>query len=180
VYGPSGIGVLWGRAELLAEMPPWQGGGGMIERVTLERSTYAPPPHRFEAGTPFIEGAIALGAALDYVSELGPESIAAWEGELLRRATERLLDIPGLRLIGTSGHKAAVLSFTLEGIHPHDIGTILDREGIAVRAGHHCAQPVMERFRVPATTRASFGLYNTPEEVDALADTLGRVRELFG
>jgi cysteine desulfurase/selenocysteine lyase len=180
VYGPSGIGALWGRAELLAAMPPWQGGGGMIERVTLERSTYAPPPHRFEAGTPFIEGAIALGAALDYVTGLGLESIAAWEGELLRRATGRLLEIPGLRLIGTAHHKAAVVSFLLEGIHPHDVGTVLDREGVAVRAGHHCAQPVMERFGVPATTRASFGLYNTLDEVDALVDALGRVRELFG
>jgi cysteine desulfurase/selenocysteine lyase len=179
VYGPSGIGALWGRAELLAGMPPWQGGGGMVQRVTYEKTTYAPPPHRFEAGTPFIEGAIALAAALDYVAGLGRAAIAAWEGELLALATERLAEIPGLRLLGTAPHKAAVLSFTLEGIHPHDVGTILDMEGIAVRAGHHCAQPVMERFAVPATSRASFGLYNTPEEVEALAAGLRRVREIF-
>lgn len=179
VYGPSGIGALWGRAELWAEMPPWQGGGGMVQRVTFEKTTYAPPPHRFEAGTPFIEGAIALAAALDYVSAIGRSAIAAWEGELLALATERLAEIPGLRLLGTAPHRAAVLSFTLEGVHPHDVGTILDLEGIAVRAGHHCAQPVMERFQVPATSRASFGLYNTPEEVEALAAGLRRVREIF-
>ena len=179
VYGPSGIGALWGRAELLAGMPPWQGGGGMVQRVTFEKTTYAPPPHRFEAGTPAIEGAIAFAAALDYVAAIGQPAIAAWEGELLALATERLAEIPGLRLIGTAPHKAAVLSFTLEDIHPHDVGTILDMEGIAVRAGHHCAQPVMERFGVPATSRASFGLYNTPEEVEALAAGLRRVREIF-
>jgi cysteine desulfurase/selenocysteine lyase len=179
VYGPSGIGALWGRAELLESMPPWQGGGGMVQRVTFEKTTYLPPPHRFEAGTPFIEGAVALAAALDYVTALGRPAIAAWEEELLLQLTERLAEIPGVRIVGTSPRKAAVLSFTLDGVHPHDVGTILDRRGIAVRAGHHCAQPVMERFQVPATTRASFGLYNTPEEVEALAAGLRQVQKLF-
>jgi cysteine desulfurase / selenocysteine lyase len=180
VYGPSGIGVLWGRRELLAAMPPWQGGGGMIRTVSFDRVTYAPPPQRFEAGTPFIEGAIGLGAALEYVSALGLANVAAWEGELLALATERLAEVPGLRLIGTAEEKAAVLSFTLEGIHPHDVGTVLDGQGIAVRAGHHCAQPVMERFGVPATTRASFALYNTVGEVEALVGAVHQARELFG
>jgi cysteine desulfurase/selenocysteine lyase len=179
VYGPSGIGALWGRHELLQAMPPWQGGGGMVVRVTFEKTTYLPPPHRFEAGTPFIEGAVALATAIDYVDAIGRSAIAAWEGELLALATERLAEIPGVRIIGTSPHKAAVISFVLDGVHPHDVGTILDQEGIAVRAGHHCAQPVMERFQVPATSRASFGLYNTPEEVEALAAGLRRVREIF-
>ncbi|HEV7504690.1 MAG TPA: cysteine desulfurase [Thermoanaerobaculia bacterium] len=180
VYGPSGIGALWGRRELLAAMPPWQGGGGMIRTVTFAKTTYAPPPHRFEAGTPAIEAAIGLGAALEYLTALGLPAVAAWEAELLALATERLAAVPGLRLIGTARDKAAVISFTLAGIHPHDVGTVLDQEGIAVRAGHHCAQPVMEHFRVPATTRASFGLYNTREEVEALAAALHRARELFG
>jgi cysteine desulfurase/selenocysteine lyase len=179
VYGPSGIGALWGRGELLAAMPPWQGGGGMIRTVTFERATYAPPPHRFEAGTPFIEGAIGLAAALEYLESLGRSAVAAWESELLALAEERLAEVPGLTVIGTARDKAAVLSFSLAGVHPHDVGTVLDRQGIAVRAGHHCAQPVMERFGVPATTRASFALYNTPEEVDALAAALHRARELF-
>lgn len=179
VYGPSGIGALWGKAELLARMPPWQGGGGMIRTVTFERSTYAPPPHRFEAGTPAIEAAIGLGAALDYVSEIGLPAIAAWEDELLARATELLSGIPGVRIVGTAPHKAAVLSFAVAGIHPHDLGTILDREGVAVRAGHHCAQPVMQRFGVPATTRASFGLYNTLAEAEALAAGVRKAVELF-
>ena len=180
VYGPSGIGALWGRAELLDAMPPWQGGGGMIRTVSFAGSTFAPPPHRFEAGTPAIEGAIGLAAALDYLTAIGLPAVGAWEGELLALAAERLAEVPGLRPIGTARRKAAVLSFTLEGIHPHDVGTILDREGIAIRAGHHCAQPLMERFRVPATSRASFGLYNTREEVEALAAALHRARELFG
>ena len=180
VYGPSGIGVLWGRSELLEAMPPWQGGGGMIRTVSFEKVTYAPPPHRFEAGTPFIEGAIGLAAALEYVSALGLEAVAAWESELLALATERVSEIPGVTLVGTATAKAAVLSFTLDGVHPHDVGTVLDQAGIAVRAGHHCAQPVMERFRVPATARASFGLYNTPEDVDALVAALHRAREIFG
>src|SRR5436305_8456486 len=161
-------------------MPPWQGGGGMVREVTFARTTYADPPHRFEAGTPAIEAAIGLAAALDYVSALGLPAIAAWEGELLARATERLAAVPGLRLVGTAPHKAAVVSFVMDGIHPHDVGTVLDRAGIAVRAGHHCAQPVMQRFGVPATTRASFGLYNTLAEVDALAAGLLRAREIFG
>lgn len=180
VYGPSGIGALYGRADLLAAMPPWQTGGGMVHAVTFEKTTFAPPPHRFEAGTPFIEGAIALGAALDYVERIGLPAIAAWESELLAHATERLQEIRGLRMIGTARHKAAVASFAMEGIHPHDVGTILDQEGIAVRAGHHCAQPVMARFGVPATTRASFGLYNRMEDVDALIAALHRAREIFG
>ncbi|HEX4964184.1 MAG TPA: cysteine desulfurase [Thermoanaerobaculia bacterium] len=179
VYGPSGIGVLWGRGELLAAMPPWQGGGGMIRTVSFAKTTYAPPPHRFEAGTPAIEAAIGLGAALDYLTALGLPAVAAWEGELLALATERLAAVPGLRLIGTAREKAAVLSFVLEGIHPHDVGTVLDQAGIAVRAGHHCAQPVMEHFQVPATTRASFALYNTRAEVEALAAALHRAREIF-
>jgi cysteine desulfurase/selenocysteine lyase len=180
VYGPSGIGVLWGRQELLAAMPPWQGGGGMIRTVSFAKTTYAPPPHRFEAGTPAIEAAIGLGAALDYLTGLGLPAVAAWEAELLALATERIAAVPGLRLIGTAPYKAAVLSFTMAGIHPHDVGTVLDQEGIAVRAGHHCAQPVMEHFRVPATTRASFGLYNTRDEVEALTAALHRARQLFG
>jgi cysteine desulfurase / selenocysteine lyase len=179
VYGPSGIGVLWGRAELLAAMPPWQSGGGMVHSVSFEKTTYAPPPHRFEGGTPFIEGAAGLAAALDYLTALGLPAVAAWEGELLALATERLAAIPGLRIVGTARAKAAVLSFTMEGIHPHDLGTILDHQGVAIRAGHHCAQPVMERFGVPATARASFAFYNTAEEVEILAAALQRARELF-
>ncbi len=180
VYGPSGIGALWGRRELLDAMPPWQSGGGMVRTVRFERTTYAPPPHRFEAGTPFIEGAAGLAAAIDYLTALGLPAVGAWESELLAFATERLAKVPGLRIVGTARRKAAVLSFTMDGIHPHDLGTILDHEGIAIRAGHHCAQPVMERFGVPATARASFGLYNTSEEVEALAASLHKARELFG
>ena len=180
VYGPSGIGVLWGRAEILAAMPPWQSGGGMVHTVRFERTTYAPPPHRFEAGTPFIEGAAGLAAAIDYLTALGLPAVAAWESELLALATERLSEVPGLRIVGTARAKAAVISFTMAGIHPHDLGTFLDDSGIAIRAGHHCAQPVMERFGVPATARASFGLYNSAVEVEALAAALHRARELFG
>jgi cysteine desulfurase/selenocysteine lyase len=180
VYGPSGIGALYGRRELLAAMPPWQTGGGMVHGVTFEETTFAPPPHRFEAGTPFIEGAIGLAAALEYVERIGRPAIAAWESELLAYAMERLREVPGLRLIGTAPHKAAVAGFVMEGIHPHDIGTILDGDGVAIRAGHHCAQPVMARYGVPATARASFGLYNRLEDVDVLVTGLLKAREIFG
>lgn len=178
-YGPSGVGALYGRYELLAGMPPYQGGGEMIRSVTFERTEYAEPPYRFEAGTPNIEGAIGLAAALDYLAGLGLPAVATHEHELLERATAALEAMPGVRLVGTAAEKAAVVSFVMEGVHPHDIGTILDREGVAVRAGHHCAQPVMDRFGVPATVRASFGLYNTAGEVDALVAGLARVREVF-
>ena len=180
VCGPSGIGVLWGRAELLSEMPPWQSGGGMIRSVRFTGTDYAPPPARFEAGTPAIEGAVGLAAALDYLDAIGRDKIATWEESLLTYATERLAEIPGLRLVGTAPERAAVLSFVQKGVHPHDIGTILDRRGIAIRAGHHCAQPIMEHFGVPATARASFAFYNTLGEVDALVSAVASVRELFG
>jgi cysteine desulfurase / selenocysteine lyase len=179
VYGPSGIGALYGRAELLAEMPPWQGGGGMIETVRFEGTTYAPPPERFEAGTPSIEGAFGLAAALDYLTTLGLNAVAMWEDRLLRRAVERLGAIPGVRLVGAARERAAVLSFVVEGVHAHDVGTVLDGLAIAVRAGHHCAQPLMEVLEVPATVRASFGLYNTLDEVEALGAAVERVREVF-
>jgi cysteine desulfurase/selenocysteine lyase len=180
VYGPTGIGVLYGKASLLESMPPYQGGGDMISSVTFEKTVYAALPHKFEAGTPNIAGTIGLGAALDYVNSIGLESIAAHEGELLCYATGALSSIPGVRIIGTARRKAGVLSFVVDGVHPHDVGTILDQEGIAVRSGHHCAQPVMQRFGVPATTRASFAMYNTMEEVDALVRGIHRVREVFG
>ena len=180
LYGPTGVGVLFGRAELLDRMPPWQGGGGMIASVTLERSTWADPPARFEAGTPPIADAVGLAAALDYVDRIGFEAISAWEDALLRLAVERVGSVPGVRLIGDPTHRAAVLSFVVEGVHPHDVGAVLDDDGIAVRAGHHCAQPLMRHFGVPATVRASFGLYNTSDEVEALARGLVRVREVFG
>jgi cysteine desulfurase/selenocysteine lyase len=180
LYGPSGIGALWGRREILEAMPPWQGGGAMIENVTFEKTSYAGIPARFEAGTPNIAGAVGLAAAIDYVQAIGLERIAAHEQHLLAYATEVLGEIPGLRIIGTASEKAAVLSFVVDGVHAHDIATILDREGVAVRAGHHCAQPVMERFGVAATARASFGLYNTREEVDVLASGLRTVIEVFG
>jgi cysteine desulfurase/selenocysteine lyase len=179
LYGPTGIGVLFGRAELLERMPPWQGGGGMIASVTLERATWAEPPARFEAGTPPIAGAIGLAAALDYLEGVGLEAIAAWENALVRQAIERVGAVPGVRLIGNAARRAAVLSFVVEGVHPHDVGAVLDDDGIAVRAGHHCAQPLMRHFGVPATIRASFACYNTPDEIDALARGLLRVREVF-
>jgi cysteine desulfurase/selenocysteine lyase len=179
LYGPTGIGVLYGRAALLEAMPPYQGGGDMISSVTFEHTTYNELPYKFEAGTPHIAGAIGLAAAIDYLNQLGLDEIAAYEHELLAYATEALTGIPGLRLIGTARDKAAVLSFVLDGVHPHDVGTILDREGIAVRTGHHCAQPVMERFGVPATTRASLAFYNTMEEIDALVRGIHRVQEVF-
>jgi cysteine desulfurase / selenocysteine lyase len=179
MYGPSGVGLLYGKARWLAAMPPYQGGGDMIASVTFEKSTWNVLPYKFEAGTPNIAGAIALGAAIDYVEKLGMETIARHENELLADATRRVAGIPGLRIIGTAKEKAGVLSFTIEGIHPHDIGTVLDREGVAVRTGHHCAQPVMDFFKVPATARASFGLYNTREEVDALVAGIGEARRMF-
>jgi cysteine desulfurase / selenocysteine lyase len=168
VYGPTGIGVLYGKASLLEAMPPYQGGGDMISSVSFEKTTYNKLPHKFEAGTPDVAGAIGLGAALEYVNGIGIEEVAAHEHELLSYATESVSAIPGVRVIGTAREKAGVLSFVLEGVHPHDIGTILDQQGIAIRTGHHCAQPIMQRFGIPATARASFGLYNTKEEVDAL------------
>jgi cysteine desulfurase/selenocysteine lyase len=180
MFGPTGVGVLYGKTALLETMPPYQGGGDMIRSVTFERTTYAGLPHKFEAGTPNIGGAIGLGAAIDYIQQVGLTSIAAFERELLAYATETLLAVPGLRIIGTAAEKASVLSFVLEGIHPHDIGTILDHEGIAVRTGHHCAQPVMQRFGVPATARASFAFYNTKEEVDALVRGLHKVIGVLG
>jgi cysteine desulfurase / selenocysteine lyase len=179
VYAPTGIGILYGKAELLEAMPPYQGGGDMISSVTFEKTLYNRVPYKFEAGTPHVSGAIGLGAALDYVNSIGLERIARHEKELLAYGTRRLLEIPGLRLIGTAREKEGILSFVLEGIHPHDVGTILDQEGIAVRTGHHCAQPLMERFGVPATARASLALYNTLEEMDALASGLRKVREVF-
>jgi len=180
MYGPSGIGALWAKLEHLETMPPYQGGGEMIATVTFEKTTYNVPPHKFEAGTPNIAGAIGLGAAVDYLQALGLDSIAAHERDLLAYATEAVGGIPGVRLVGTAREKEAVLSFILDDIHPHDVGTILDREGIAVRAGHHCAQPVMDHYGVPATVRASFGVYNTRDEIDRLVEGIGRVQELFG
>lgn len=180
LYGPTGIGVLYGKAEVLEGMPPWQGGGDMILSVSFEKTEYNDIPHRFEAGTPAFVEAVGLGAAIDYVESIGIEAIAAHEADLTAYAMQKLAAINSLRIIGTAEHKAGVISFVLEGIHPHDIGTILDREGIAVRVGQHCAHPLMERFGVPATVRASFGLYNTRAEVDALCHGLQRVREIFG
>jgi cysteine desulfurase / selenocysteine lyase len=179
LYGPTGVGILYGRAAVLADMPPWQGGGDMIDQVTLESSTWAAPPARFEAGTPPIAEIVGLAVALDYIESVGLDSIAAWEGELLRLATERIGELPGVRLVGTASEKVAVLSFVLDGVHPHDLGTVLDNEGVAVRAGHHCAQPVMARFGLPATVRASFAFYNTPEEIEVLARGVERAREVF-
>jgi cysteine desulfurase / selenocysteine lyase len=180
LYGPSGIGILYGKADLLNAMRPYQGGGEMINVVSFEETTYAELPFKFEAGTPHIAGAIALGAAVDYVTGIGLENIAAHENALLGYATERLREVNSVRLIGTAPQKAAILSFNLGDIHPHDVGTILDREGIAVRTGHHCAQPVMDRYDIAATVRASIGLYNTRDEVDALVASLRRVQEIFG
>lgn len=179
MFAPTGSGVAYGKREWLDKMPPYQTGGGMIRTVTLERSTFAPIPEKFEAGTPAIANAIGLGAAIDYINALDFEAAAAYEHELLEYATERLADIPEVTIIGTAAEKASVLSFTIEGIHPHDIGTILDQQGIAIRAGHHCAQPVMQFFDVPATARASFAFYNTREEVDKLADSIQKVIEVF-
>lgn len=180
MYGPTGIGVLYGKAALLEAMPPWQGGGDMIASVTFDKTIYNRLPYKFEAGTPNIADTIGLGAAIEYLNNLGPEQVEAHEADLLAYATSKVESIPGVQIIGTAREKAGVLSFVMEDIHPHDIGTILDREGIAVRTGHHCAQPVMQRFNIPATVRASFGLYNTREEVDALAAGIRKVREVMG
>ena len=179
VFGPSGVGVLYGRAALLEAMPPWQGGGDMIRSVTFEKTTYNELPYKFEAGTPNIAGVIGLGMAIDYVSGIGLAAIAAHEEDLLAYAAAALSQVPGLRIIGTAREKVGVLSFVLKDIHPHDIGTVLDREGIAIRTGHHCAQPVMQRFGVPATARPSLALYNTREDIDALVRGIGTVLEVF-
>jgi cysteine desulfurase / selenocysteine lyase len=179
LYGPTGIGVLYAREQLLESMPPWQGGGDMIRTVTFEASTYNELPWKFEAGTPHISGAVGLGAAIDYVEALGLDAIAAHEQRLLTLATAQLTRIRGVQILGTAAHKAAVISFTMSGVHPHDIGTILDHEGIAIRTGHHCAMPVMDFFGVPATARASFGCYSTAEDVARLVAGLERVREVF-
>jgi cysteine desulfurase / selenocysteine lyase len=180
IYGPTGIGVLYGRQELLEAMPPWQGGGDMILSVSFEKTTYNELPYKFEAGTPNISGAVGMAAAMDYIEGLGIDKIAAHEQRLLQLATTELERIPGIQIIGQAAHKAAVLSFTMEGVHPHDLGTILDTEGIAVRTGHHCAQPVMTFFGIPATARASFGVYNTEKDVASLVAGLQKVREVFG
>ena len=180
MFGPTGVGILYGKAALLESLPPYQGGGDMIRSVTFEKTTYAELPHKFEAGTPNIGGGIGLGAAIDYLQRLDMAAVAAYEHDLLQYATEHVSRIPGLTIIGTAREKAGVLAFVMEGIHPHDIGTILDSEGIAIRTGHHCAQPVMARFRVPATARASFAFYNTKEEIDALVRGLARVKEVLG
>ena len=179
LYGPSGVGVLYGKQEHLEAMPPWQGGGDMILSVSFEKSTWNALPYKFEAGTPNIAGTVALGAAIDWVRGVGLAAIAAHEHALVEYGTRRLLEVPGLRLVGTAREKASVLSFVIEGIHPHDIGTVLDYEGIAIRTGHHCAQPVMERFGIPATARASLAAFNTREELDALVQGLHKVRELL-
>jgi cysteine desulfurase/selenocysteine lyase len=179
LYGPTGIGVLYGREELLAAMPPWQGGGDMIRTVSFEKSTYNDLPWKFEAGTPNISGAVGLAAAMDYVEDLGLAAIAGHEQRLLELATTGLARIAGIRIIGTAARKASVLSFTMAGCHPHDLGTILDAEGVAIRTGHHCAMPVMTFFDIPATARASFGCYNTEEDVEALLAALAKAREVF-
>jgi len=180
IYGPTGIGVLYGKAAVLEAMPPYQGGGDMISSVTFEKTTYNKLPHKFEAGTPDMSGAVGLRAAIEYLNRVGIENVAEYEHELLTYATQRVSAIPGVRLIGTAKEKAGVLSFIMDGVHPHDIGTILDQEGIAIRTGHHCAQPVMQRFGVDATARASFALYNTKEEVDVLVRGIQKVQEVFG
>ena len=179
MFGPTGIGLLYGRAELLEAMPPYQGGGDMIRNVTFEHTTYAAIPAKFEAGTPNIAGVAGLGAAIDYLSALPRDAMAAHEQDLLEYATEQLCDVPGVTIIGTAAHKASVISFTLDGVHPHDVGTIVDQEGVAVRTGHHCTQPVMDFLGIPATTRASFAFYNTHADVDALVKAVRKVRALF-
>lgn len=180
MLGPTGMGVLYGKRELLEAMPPWQGGGDMILSVSFEKTTFNQLPWKFEAGTPHIAGAIGLATAIDYLEKIGMDRIAAYENELLEYATERLSALPGVTIVGTAAHKAAVVSFTLAGIHPHDIGTILDTEGVAIRTGHHCAMPVMEYFKIPATARASMSFYNTREEIDRLVAALEHTRQVLG
>jgi cysteine desulfurase/selenocysteine lyase len=179
-YGPTGIGVLYGKAHLLEAMPPYQGGGDMISSVSFEKTTYNKLPYKFEAGTPDIAGVVGLGAAIDYLSSIGMEAVGTYEHELLEYAAKAISSVPGVRLVGTAKRKAAVVSFLLGNVHPHDVGTILDQEGIAIRAGHHCAQPVMDRFGIPATIRVSLALYNTREEIDLLVNGLKKVSEVFG
>jgi len=179
MYGPTGIGALWAREATLEAMPPWQGGGEMIRRVTFEKTTWNDVPAKFEAGTPHIAGAVGLGAAIDYLAAFDPAETAAHENHVLEYASGRLAEIEGLRIIGTARHKAGVISFTMRDVHPHDLGTVIDHYGIALRTGHHCAMPVMQFFEVPATARVSFGLYNTVEEVDALVSALHNTREMF-
>lgn len=180
IYGPTGIGALYGKVELLDAMPPYQGGGDMISKVTFDETTYNELPHKFEAGTPDIAGAIGLGAAIEYVSKIGIENIKDHETSLLEYATKQIAEVPGLRIIGKAKEKTSVISFVLENIHPHDIGTFLDFEGVAIRTGHHCTQPVMQRFKIPATSRASFAMYNTKEEIDVLVKGLKKIIEVFG
>ena len=180
LYGPNGVGVLWGRGDILADMPPFLGGGDMIDRVTIARSTYADPPQRFEAGTPAIAETIALGAAIDYVSQIGMDNIRAHEQAILVYAHQRLAAVKGLRLIGTAAGKSGVVSFTMDSAHPHDISTIIDNDGVAIRAGHHCAQPLMDFLDVPSTARASVGVYTTKQEFDVLATALEKVNRIFG
>jgi cysteine desulfurase / selenocysteine lyase len=179
LFGPTGIGVLWGRLPLLEAMPPYQGGGDMISAVSFKKTTYNVVPNKFEAGTPNIVGSIGLGAAIDYVKALDVKAMQAYESELLVYGTKALTSVPGVRMIGTAARKASILSFVMEDVHPHDIGTILDQEGVAIRTGHHCTQPLMDRLSVPATARASLALYNTKEEIDALVGALAKVREIF-
>jgi len=179
IYAPTGIGILYGKKKWLEQMPPYQTGGGMINKVTFEKTEFAELPRKFEAGTPDVADAIALGAAIDYIEEIGMPNIIEHENKLLNYATEKLQQIPSLRIIGTAKEKVSVISFVLEDIHPHDVGTILDADGIAVRAGHHCAMPLMERLKLPATTRASFGIYNTFAEIDLLVEGIAKVRKIF-
>lgn len=180
VFGPTGIGVLYGKAELLEAMPPYQGGGDMIKTVTFERTLYNDVPYKFEAGTPHVAGVVGLGAAIDYVGGIGLEKIIAYEHELLEYATNALSAIAGIRIIGTAQEKASLISFVLDGVHAHDVGTILDHEGVAIRAGHHCTMPLMQRFGVPATARASLAFYNTKEEIDVLVQAIDKAIEMFG
>jgi cysteine desulfurase/selenocysteine lyase len=179
VYGPSGVGALYGRAELLEAMPPYQGGGDMVRRVSFEKTLYNPPPFRFEAGTPNLEGAVGLAAAIDYLDGLGIERVAAYENELLEYASERVGELPEVRVIGTARSKASIISFVIDGVHAHDVGTILDHHGVAIRAGHHCAMPVMRHYGIAATARASFAFYNTREEVDRWVDAVRDVKEVI-